>query len=315
MISEENSNFNENSIAKASKKELITEILKQNEIKIPIEIFSFGLSPLESITKYLVEEKNYRIVKIAKNLNKNPAAISLAYKNYKKKKIKFRFKETKFEIPLSLFCEGESSKCGLSISEITTLHMREKGLSLSRIAEIMNKDVKTIWTFSNRGLKKIKKIRRDSVNLGVSSSTKKLEKKTKKELYKRIIEEESKKIPVSIFSGKLSPLESITKFLIENEKKSITEISKILGKEKSSISYSYKKSKTKKLILKKSEYDIPILFFTNNSNLSISEAITKYLHDKEISFSKISELLSVESRTVWTFYHRAKLKTENHNEK
>ncbi|PIN90276.1 hypothetical protein COU57_03935 [Candidatus Pacearchaeota archaeon CG10_big_fil_rev_8_21_14_0_10_32_14] len=315
MISEENSTFNENSLAKASKEELIDQILKEEEIFFPIEIFSSDLSPLEAITLYLREKKNFRINKIAEALNKNSAAISLAYKNSKKKNVKFTFKETQFEIPLSLYSDGKNVNARLSISEITTLYMRERGMNLTKIANLMDKNVKTVWTFSRRGMNKLKTKRRSPYFLRASPLRKKLERKSKDKLLKKLEEVKSKKVPLSIFAKKLSPLEALSKYLLERENKSITEISKFLGKNKSSISIAYKNSKSKKLYVSESSFDIPILFFSNNSYLSLSEAVTKYLVDDGVSFSEIAGLLNVDNRTAWTFYHRVKLKMESYNEK
>jgi hypothetical protein len=54
--------------------------------------------------------------------------------------------------------------------------------------------------------------------------------------------------------------------------------------------------------------DIPSTVFQDRS-LSVLEVMVEYLRDKkQMKFSKISELINRNERTVWTVYRRAKLK-------
>jgi DNA-binding CsgD family transcriptional regulator len=120
-----------------------SEAIIQAQEKIPISIFSGKLSPLESITKYL--KQNYTITQIAKQLNRSTKTIWQASK--KQGKIKIRFSE--HDIPLTEFKKNK-----LSILETITLYLKNKGLKLSEIAKLLNKNPRTIWTCYNRAKKK-----------------------------------------------------------------------------------------------------------------------------------------------------------------
>ena len=137
------------------KEELIKLIHEKNEkhienIKIPSSIFTTKLFPLESIVRYLKEKQNKKINEIAKTLNKNPSAISLAYKNSLTKK--FIPKKTNIFIPLSEFQNNPK----LSILEIIVNYFKNKNLKFSEIAKLLDRSPKTIWTLFNRGIKKQK---------------------------------------------------------------------------------------------------------------------------------------------------------------
>lgn len=148
---------------KSTKKELINLIInrisidskykktilsKIKEDKIPISIFNAGLSPLESITRYLRENLKKRTTEISQHLNKKLPAISLAYKNSLSKK--FTPKKTDIYIPLSEF--QDNSK--LSILEVIVNYLRNKNLKFTEIAKLLGRNPKTIWTINQRAKKK-----------------------------------------------------------------------------------------------------------------------------------------------------------------
>lgn len=127
---------------------LLKRFKKEDQEGIPITVFAAGLSPLESITRYL-KETGYKINGIAKILHKSPSSISQAFKKAKEKN--FDVKETKVYIPLSAFYDQPV----LSILEAVVKHLYDKHLSYSEIAKLLNRNPKTIWTVYNRAKKKI----------------------------------------------------------------------------------------------------------------------------------------------------------------
>lgn len=139
-------------IPKEELKKLIHEKNKKpiENIKIPLSIFTTKLSPLESIVRHLKEKQNKKINEIAKTLNKNPPAISLAYKNSLTKK--FIPKKTNISIPLSKFQNNPK----LSILEVVVNYLRNKDFKFTEIAKLLDRSPKTIWTLFNRGTKKQK---------------------------------------------------------------------------------------------------------------------------------------------------------------
>ena len=118
-------------------------------------------------------------------------------------------------------------------------------------------------------------------------------------------------IPATIFNDKLSPLETVVKFLKENNNKKLAEIARILKKDVSSVWLAYKHSQQKhpkKITFAHTPYTIPISVL-HSSSLSLLETITEHLRDKYgLSYHDLGKLLSRNERTVWTTYRRAKQK-------
>jgi len=120
------------------------------------------------------------------------------------------------------------------------------------------------------------------------------------------------RVPTTIFNDKLSPLETIVKYLKEEQKKTLTEISKILNKKVSIIWLAYNNSKKKypqRLQETHGIYDIP-LDKLYSKKLSLLERICVYLKDHySLNYHKIGLLLKRDERTIWTAYNRAKKRT------
>jgi len=124
-------------------------------------------------------------------------------------------------------------------------------------------------------------------------------------------EEKKIEIPVSIFSKKLSCLETIVKYLRENLDLSNKEIAKLIKRSEKTIWQAYN-SANKKLPLKFkiefSKYYIPVSVLSDRK-LSVLESIVKYLHEYfELNYSEIARLLYRDNRTIWTVYSRARKK-------
>lgn len=118
-------------------------------------------------------------------------------------------------------------------------------------------------------------------------------------------------IPVSLFTTKLAPLETISKFLIENQNLTIKQASQILNRSQKTIWQAYSSSKkkfSKNFTIKQEQFSIPISIFSNRK-LSVLEALVSYLKDTQgLKFSQIAVLLDRDQRTIWTSYSRAKKK-------
>ena len=125
------------------------------DITIPLSIFNKKLSPLVTITKYLVEVRKLKKSQIAKILNRNPRTISSTYKKSVQKDSQefVAINDTKYNIPASEF-----SRRDFSSLEIIVRHLKENcDISFSEIAKILSRDYSTIWTSYNRAIKKLAK--------------------------------------------------------------------------------------------------------------------------------------------------------------
>ena len=130
----------------------------------------------------------------------------------------------------------------------------------------------------------------------------------------RLVEEKQKEIllPISIFDNDdLSALETISKYLKENQKLRFHDIAVGLNRDDRAIWATYKHAKEKMpglLKLKPSRYFIPARIFTGRK-LSVLESIAKYLKENfGLSYREIAILLRRNERTIWTVYSRAKKK-------
>ncbi|MFC1754162.1 hypothetical protein ACFL96_12370 [Thermoproteota archaeon] len=121
-------------------------------------------------------------------------------------------------------------------------------------------------------------------------------------------------VPVSIFATKLSPSESLCKYLKENLELSYKEISKLLNRDERSIWTSHNRAKDKMPEsfagdqTKKSLF-IPIEIFSNRE-MSILENLVLYLreHTDETNYG-IAKILNKTPSMIYTIYNRAKAKT------
>ena len=120
-------------------------------------------------------------------------------------------------------------------------------------------------------------------------------------------------IPISIFSKKLSSLESIVKYLRENLELRNIDIAKLTKRDQRVVSTTYRVSLNKysrnyeNLSFK---YSFP-LSIISNKNYSILENVCNYLHNNlKLSLNEISVLLKRDYQTVWTVLRRYSEKTK-----
>ena len=109
----------------------------------------------------------------------------------------------------------------LGILESVTKYLKENlELPYRKIAGMLNRDDRVVWVTYNKALEK------------------------KKEKF--VISEPNYWLPVSVFTDKeLGPLESISKYLVENAKMEYSEIAKLLNRDSRSVWSCYRKSKLK----------------------------------------------------------------------
>ncbi len=125
---------------------------KKEVESIPITVFdNKKLSALETICKYLKENTNKTYHEIALLLNRNDRTIWTTYNNAKKKlPDKFVVKPSEISLPLDIFKERK-----LSVLESIAVYLKDEvGLTLHKIATLLNRNDRTIWTVYTRGRKK-----------------------------------------------------------------------------------------------------------------------------------------------------------------
>ena len=135
---------------------LVSESLKvqvKEEAKVPISVFKNDyLSSLENIVKYLRENLLLSFKQIASLTNRNPIALAVTYRNAKKKmEAKFAVTEiSPYSIPVSILQDRN-----LSVLENVASYLKDTfGLTYHKIAVLLNRDDRTIWTVYQRAKKK-----------------------------------------------------------------------------------------------------------------------------------------------------------------
>jgi DNA-directed RNA polymerase specialized sigma24 family protein len=115
-------------------------------------------------------------------------------------------------------------------------------------------------------------------------------------------------IPVTIFSSRLTALESVVKFLREEKGSSFHEIGILLGRNERNIWHAYHHgySKQKKSLPHiDTRYSVPVSIF-KDAKLSALESLVFYLKNTySLSYHEIAVLIQRDDRTVWTVYQRA----------
>tara|TARA_Y100000310_G_scaffold291208_1_gene318997 strand:+ start:7539 stop:8072 length:534 start_codon:yes stop_codon:yes gene_type:complete len=135
---------------KCSPDELINK-LEKKEFLIPICIFNRKLSTFESICKYLKENLSFSNKNIASLIYKSEKSVWQAYNSSRKKLTKsLKIVPSEFHVPLSILKDSR-----LTILEaVVTYFKEEQDLNFHKIAVILNRDDRTIWTIYQRAKKK-----------------------------------------------------------------------------------------------------------------------------------------------------------------
>jgi DNA-binding CsgD family transcriptional regulator len=205
----------------------------------------------------------------------------------RKRKIKLH---TRLSIPVTIFSHD------LGILESLVKYMKENlNLNYNEIAELLNRDDRTIWTVYNKA-----------------------QTKQKSEI---IFEKTLVYLPIEIFQDrKLTPLESIVIHLKDKGMR-YNEIAELLKRDQRNIWMAYSKSvkKTGKIIIETKEKvqamptELSIIATIFSSKLGILESLVKYMKENlGLNYIEISKLLKRDQRTIWTAYNKShsKLKTK-----
>ena len=139
---------------------------------------------------------------------------------------------------------------------------------------------------------------------------------TKEDVLSAIKQEDTNDLPISIFNNpSLSSLETISKYLHENQQLKFSQIAVLLKRDSRTIWSAYQSSKNKlpsKFLIKQSEIKIPLRQLTDRS-ISVLESIVSYLKENyPLSLHHIAVLLNRNDRTIWTVYSRYKKKVMLH---
>ncbi len=132
--------------------DLIKLLQKEDTANIPCSIFNEKLGSLESIVKYLKEEREFNYKKIAFLLHRKDGPIGVTYRNAKKKFDEKLNTDSKYFIPLTIFSNTKSSV----LENIVSYLKSHYSLNFNEIANLLKRDYKTIWTVYQKFLKKSK---------------------------------------------------------------------------------------------------------------------------------------------------------------
>ena len=130
----------------------IFHLIEEKEILIPVSIFTKKLRILETLTKYLKEELDLSYHQIGLILNRDERNIWHTCHNANKKHpAKLKISESKYFIPTSIF----QNKLG-ALENVVLYLKDELNLSYHTIANLLERNDRTIWTMYNKAKKKIK---------------------------------------------------------------------------------------------------------------------------------------------------------------
>lgn len=134
---------------------LVNESLKipnKEDVNVPISVFNNDyLSALETIVKFLRENLLLSFKQIASLTNRNEMALAVTYRNARKKMpAKLDVKYSDYFIPVAVLKDRS-----LSVLENVSYHLKETfGLPYHKIALLLNRDDRTIWTVCQRARRK-----------------------------------------------------------------------------------------------------------------------------------------------------------------
>ncbi len=119
------------------------------------------------------------------------------------------------------------------------------------------------------------------------------------------------RIPFSIFSEKLSALETICKFLKENMLLTLHQIARLLNRDDRTIWTTYRHACQKysqQFFLAEETLSISAKQFARRK-LSVLETLVCYLREQhDLTYKEISVMLRRNERTIWTVYLRVRKK-------
>lgn len=145
------------------------DYVKKEELLVPCTIFSKKLSSLQAITKYLSENLEIGFSEIAKILGRSDQGIWQAY-NQSKKKMPEKIipKATRYWIPAGILNDKV-----LSVLESIVRYLKDEyNLNYHKIALLIKRDDRTVWTVYKRAMMKQKLSRASKISGGNDTSKK-----------------------------------------------------------------------------------------------------------------------------------------------
>ena len=125
----------------------------KEDVKVPISVFKNDyLSSLENIVKYLRENMLLSFKQIASLTNRNNIALAVTYRNAKKKlEAKFVVEGVSpYSVPVSILQDRN-----ISVLENVVSYLKDTfGLTYHKIAVLLNRNDRTVWTVYQRAKKK-----------------------------------------------------------------------------------------------------------------------------------------------------------------
>jgi len=120
---------------------------KPTEILIPISIFTSSLGSLEAIVKFLKENYHLKYKQIAQLINRNHITIGCTYRNARKKMPEpFKIEPSEYTIPVSILKDRK-----IPVLKNISLYLKNTyDLSYHKIAVLLKRNDRTIWTTCNR---------------------------------------------------------------------------------------------------------------------------------------------------------------------
>jgi len=133
-----------------SEEEIFSLAKGRKQIFVPASIFSFDLSPAESIVKFLKENIDLRYSEIAELIERDERGVWGSYRRaVRKHPGRLTTRQPDVMIPISVF------KSIRSIFESLVTYLKDtKNMKGSEIARLLNKKPSTIWTVYNRAKRK-----------------------------------------------------------------------------------------------------------------------------------------------------------------
>ncbi|MBI5797524.1 hypothetical protein HZA98_01310 [Candidatus Woesearchaeota archaeon] len=218
-------------------------------------------------------------------------------------------KDSDILVPLKVFSERKKAPLGAIV-----LYLKEqKQLSFHRIAKILERNDRTIWTTYTRAKKEN--------HLGISN-TESISQKILQELQKyklsktelqQILFSPEEAVPASIFISSLTVLESTVKYLREEKGYSLHHIAEILERDEKNIWHSYHNAQKKmpsRFWVKDSDILVPLKVFSERKKAPLGAIVLYLKEQKQLSFHRIAKILERNDRTIWTTYTRAKKEHE-----
>jgi len=205
----------------------------------------------------------------------------------------------------SLYNIFETIRKKKGLEPLESIHYLEKILREKKIKKGLTSTLLPLFD----ELKKAHSLSSDELILTILLEVGKKYKISKKTLEKNL-SPKNIQIPLSIFSPQLGFLESLVKYLHENQGYSFPQISALLNRKSKTIRNSYYSTKKKKkhlLTITKKDETIRLDLLTKKG-LTILESLIFSLRKKGLRYSRIGNLICRDQRNVWTVYSRVNKK-------